>query len=141
MFSIKKLFAISILIFMGGVSLFESRCSAYDLTFSFSKNSYRINCENKFKLNRDYSSISEKIFEYIKTSGLMNTHKTVKITENDFENFKSAFIPLKKELMYIDKHSDYNSDDYIPVTSEIENSLNEKYINLFKFILLVSSMQ
>ena len=60
---------------------------------------------------------------------------------NDFENFKSAFIPLKKELMYIDKHSDYNSDDYIPVTSEIENSLNEKYINLFKFILLVSSMQ
>ncbi len=43
--------------------------------------------------------------------------------------------------MYIDKHSDYNSDDYIPVTSEIENSLNEKYINLFKFILLVSSMQ
>ena len=56
------------------------------------------------------------------------------IDKNAFENFKKVFIPLNEELLNISNQSDYNSYDYVPFTSEIEDSLNEKYIKLFRFI-------
>lgn len=134
MVNIKKLFAVCICTLLGGIALGNKNCFAHNLEFHFNTNNYRINCENKFKLNRDYSLVSTKIFDYIKSSKLMGDHRTIELDEDDFENFKLVFVPLKEELFYIDRHSDYNSDDYVPFTSEIENSLNEKYINFFRFI-------
>lgn len=132
MSNIKKWVVIGTCIFWGGISLPKNNCSAYKLNISLNDSCFRIIFDDEAILNKDYSLIPKNTFEYIKNLGSMEIYRT--IDKNIFENFKKVFVPLNKELLNISNHSDYNSDDYIPFTSEIEDSLNEKYINLLKFI-------
>lgn len=132
MLNVRKLFAICICTLLGGFALGNKNCSAHKLNISLNDSCFRIIFDDEAILNKDYSLIPKNTFEYIKNLGPMEIYRT--IDKNTFENFKKVFIPLNEELLNISNHSDYNSDDYIPFTSEIEDSLNEKYIKLFRFI-------
>lgn len=103
----------------------------HKLTFYFGKNLYEI-CIDEGNYIYDYSLMAYDTFKEIEQ--FIGVEKTLKVDKNKYLEFENLFSTLGNQLYEISMYSDYNSDDFVPFTSEVKESLNEKYINLFKFI-------
>ena len=105
--------------------------SAHQVSLYFGNNHYEIEIDSLNHFN-DFDLKSGEALDMFKS--FIGTEKTIKMNDTQFQQFRKLFDALSEQLKEISDHSDYNSDDYIPFTSEIKESLNEKYIQLFRFI-------
>ena len=133
MFNIKKCFIVLFCFLVGEVSSFQNNCYAYNLSLYFGNKGYKISIDEKLYINDDYSLMSYNTLKEIKPfTNAVNT--TIQVSFHNFVEIKNLLSLLTLQLKGISTHNDFNPLYYFSFTPEITESLNEKYINLFKFI-------
>ena len=110
----------------------QKNCYAHDLKCVFDDDYYVLYYDSTNYFCGDYALLSIELSNYIKP--LIGNDKEIEIDDMPLERFKSIIIPLKEDLHYIYRHSDYNSYDYEPGSEEMWNRINEGYVELFKLI-------